>query len=595
MSSTALVSVIIPTWRRAEILSHTLKALLCEDLDLEVVVVCDGEDAPTRELSQQCSDQRVRWIFHQKNLGPSAARNTGAQKATGELLLFLDDDMEITPGLLRLHTEAHKASTNLAVQGRIVENSRIKQKSHTGTFLEQGWMKTLEAFAEANWSNDGLQIPTDAALTTSFGTNCSIRRDVFLEAGGFDTRLHTTDEDMEFGHRLYMHGVRFQLEPQVVAFHRNTKDLVPYYLACWETSGHLDVLRAMRLGQKNAQTCKLIAMDSGPYLSRLVHRAVWHNTGAASAAANALERFSEMTGSRLSFRLWHEISSLHKYWHAVKQEGATREELRALAPNPVRVLLLHSIAAPLNAAEKTYYLSPARFRRLLDALRAEQYRSVEPEALQRDFWGPKDFLLTFDDGYDDFYTEVFPLCAEYQLKPLVFLPAAYIGGSNVWDQRRGLRARNLLTKEQVREMQKHGVRFGSHTMTHPSLPGLNDCQLKAELCDSKKMLEDLLGTEVSTLAYPSGEANRRVRAAVIEAGYKQAFSTKPGWNTWEDPFDIHRTEINETDAVSSYAMKLARGLNTREAIMYEVRPLIQLIPGDLRRKLRRVRESVRQL
>jgi hypothetical protein len=69
-----------------------------------------------------------------------------------------------------------------------------------------------------------------------------------------------------------------------------------------------------------------------------------------------------------------------------------------------------------------------------------------------------------------------------------------IGGSNEWDLASELRARNLLTIEQIRVMQKYGVEFGSHSLTHPLLPGLPDAQLRREVGDSKRYLEDLLVT-----------------------------------------------------------------------------------------------------
>ena len=82
-------------------------------------------------------------------------------------------------------------------------------------------------------------------------------------------------------------------------------------------------------------------------------------------------------------------------------------------------------------------------------------------------------LLTFDDGYDDLYTELFFFLAGNVVTAVIFLVADQIGATNVWDQKTGLRARNLLTLDQIREMQKYGVEFGSHTLSHFYLPSVS--------------------------------------------------------------------------------------------------------------------------
>jgi peptidoglycan/xylan/chitin deacetylase (PgdA/CDA1 family) len=137
------------------------------------------------------------------------------------------------------------------------------------------------------------------------------------------------------------------------------------------------------------------------------------------------------------------------------------------------------------------------------------------------------------------------------------------------------------------------VRFGSHTLTHPSLPDLDDRQLRREVADSKHQLEDLLGEEVNTFAYPFGYLNRRVRAAVVEAGYKLAFTTVPGMNHWQDPYAIRRTEFNEVDSPSFYRWKLRTWLNPRQTMKYEFDPLMSIVPSKLRKPLRGLRERLR--
>jgi len=159
------------------------------------------------------------------------------------------------------------------------------------------------------------------------------------------------------------------------------------------------------------------------------------------------------------------VERLSRYWAAVQDCGVEREDLRKFAGEPIRVLMLHTIGNPRNAEEASYYLSPRRFDRLLEEIRSAGYEFADPKKLEdpNAEWGPHDLVLTFDDGYEDFYTEVFPRMAEYGLKALVFLVAERIGQSNLWDQQRGMQKRNLLQIDQIRELQRH-VFASDHTL-----------------------------------------------------------------------------------------------------------------------------------
>jgi peptidoglycan/xylan/chitin deacetylase (PgdA/CDA1 family) len=204
----------------------------------------------------------------------------------------------------------------------------------------------------------------------------------------------------------------------------------------------------------------------------------------------------------------------------------------------------------------------------------------------------KHVLLTFDDGYDDLFNELLPLVIEHRYKPVVFLVADRIGSSNLWDQQTGLRARNLLSLGQIREMQKYGVQFGSHTLTHPFLPSISDAELQREVCDSKSRLEDMLGVEITSFAYPFGGVDMRVRSAVATAGYKVAFTTKPGLNWWNDPLTQRRAGVNDYTSLLDFALKLRNGSGFVGSIAARLRSLEQELPT---RSLRNLAGSLRRV
>ena len=270
-------------------------------------------------------------------------------------------------------------------------------------------------------------------------------------------------------------------------------------------------------------------------------------------------------------------------------------ELNPLPSNPDRrqcALMLHSIADPCSREEASYYISPQRFHRFMSRFRSSGYRTATIERwLLRDL-PPKHVLITFDDAYDDLYEHLLPLVIQHRYTPVIFLVADRIGATNLWDQARGLRARNLLTLDQIREMQKNGVEFGSHTLTHPWLPDLTDRDLQWELRDSKTKLEDLLGVEISSFAYPYGAVDRRVRSAVAGAGYKLAFTILPGTNFANDPLLQNRADINDKTSALDFATALRTGYGFSHFLSTRLHRLEQQLPS---RTLRAVAHVTRRL
>lgn len=246
--------------------------------------------------------------------------------------------------------------------------------------------------------------------------------------------------------------------------------------------------------------------------------------------------------------------------------------------------MLHSLCEPQAREEASYYLSPKRFRLMMRWLLSAGYKTASTSQWLKDGLSRNQVLLTFDDGYDDLYEHFLPLAIEDHLTAVIFLVADRIGGSNLFDQASGLRARNLLTWPQIREMQKHGIEFGSHTLTHPHLPDVSDEQLRREVSDSKRRLEDVLGVEVTSFAYPYGGVDRRVRAAVAEAGYQLAFTTLPGPNWWNDPLCQRRVDVNERTSMLDFASQLRTGYGFTQSISERLHSLERDLPtGALRR------------
>jgi peptidoglycan/xylan/chitin deacetylase (PgdA/CDA1 family) len=182
----------------------------------------------------------------------------------------------------------------------------------------------------------------------------------------------------------------------------------------------------------------------------------------------------------------------------------------------------------------------------------------------------KPVILTFDDGFLDFYTEAFPLLHRYGFSATVFLPTAYIG-----DTAKSFNGTQCLTWSQVRELQGAGIHFGSHTVTHPQLKTLTINDIREEVHCSKQTIEEKLGTSVKSFAYPYAfpEADRcfkqRLQVMLEEAGYENGVCTSIG-TAGPNPhsFFLKRLPVNSLDDPRLFKAKLEGGYDWLYTLQY---------------------------
>lgn len=131
----------------------------------------------------------------------------------------------------------------------------------------------------------------------------------------------------------------------------------------------------------------------------------------------------------------------------------------------------------------------------------------------------------FDDGYENTFTTAFPILSEFGFTAHLFVITGFLGKFNSWDFTVFGKFKHL-SCEQLKVLSEAGWNIGSHTKSHLALTTLSPSQLRAELEDSKKFLEDLLGKAVRSISFPFGSFNARVLDACKEAGFEEAISIK---------------------------------------------------------------------
>jgi len=251
------------------------------------------------------------------------------------------------------------------------------------------------------------------------------------------------------------------------------------------------------------------------------------------------------------------------------------------------ILMYHMVRQPESRKEGRYACPPDRFESHLRFL-ADHHPVISLAEACEHLLGDRKIaegsvVITFDDGFEDNYTNAFPILEKYRVPATIFLATGTMEGTNRWMQTSDYPSRKMLTWDQAREMAESGITFGSHSVTHPSLPTLTGPQLRRELRNSKATIERQLPHRCDFFAYPYGHLNDETVTAVREAGYLAACSTRSGFNNSNrDPFVLHRIEVYGTDGWRQLKRKLTFGTNESSPLFplkYYFRRLTERLSG----------------
>jgi glycosyltransferase involved in cell wall biosynthesis len=200
-----MLSVVVTTYNRVEILEKALVALLDQRTDeaYEVLVVDDGSTDATPALIEalQADHPHLRCVA-QPNQGRARARNTGIREAKGEFLCYVDSDVVVVPTFVQAHLDAHRAA---------------QAKRPGGEVFVQGHSVNVDDFDRLTEARVPPFDPSRAFFDTK---NVSIRRRILEAAGGFDTGFVEYGwEDLELGVRLKAMGVGIVRSNEALGFH----------------------------------------------------------------------------------------------------------------------------------------------------------------------------------------------------------------------------------------------------------------------------------------------------------------------------------------------------------------------------------------
>jgi GT2 family glycosyltransferase len=300
--ATPKVTVIIPTHNRLSMLRQVLGALADQAYPsdrMEVIVVADGcNDGTVAALTSASFPYHLR-ALSQPASGAAAARNRGAEHARGSILVFLDDDVIPSPGVVAAHVRLHASTA-----GCVGVGPYMVELPEAPEFYDQQrhrwWQKTFDTLADPQHRPDYRDL---------LAGNLSVQLDTFRRSGGFNPEFSAWGaEDCEYGVRLLQQGIRIVYLPEARARHLHTTDLAGSYLKSRQR-GRADVLFAQ------LHPTVFLTLDLGRR-NRLAEILAFRAPRAGDATAVVAVRIQKIADRMRTKRLWRRLGgALRSYWY----------------------------------------------------------------------------------------------------------------------------------------------------------------------------------------------------------------------------------------------------------------------------------------
>jgi peptidoglycan/xylan/chitin deacetylase (PgdA/CDA1 family) len=218
---------------------------------------------------------------------------------------------------------------------------------------------------------------------------------------------------------------------------------------------------------------------------------------------------------------------------------------RTATSNQVPVLMYHHVQALPTEQQGTVdwglSINPTDFAQQLNWLKQQGYRSVSMSDLASNRLPAKPIVLTFDDGYADFYTTAWPLLRQYGFSATLYVI------TNRLDQT------GFLTSNQLITLAAGEVEIGSHSVSHPNMSKLSSEKLADELVESRATLRRLTAQSVTSFCYPSGQYSDATVAAAEVAGYRTAVTTQEGLASMDDAYTLNRLRIKPSLTLAGFS------------------------------------------
>jgi peptidoglycan/xylan/chitin deacetylase (PgdA/CDA1 family) len=231
---------------------------------------------------------------------------------------------------------------------------------------------------------------------------------------------------------------------------------------------------------------------------------------------------------------------------------------------------------------------PRLFEQAMARLHESGYRTLSLSELVKCLrrGGPfpeRSLVITFDDGYQSVDEQAFPILQRHGYSATVFLTVGKNGNRTEQGRLPSMCNRSMLSWGEIREMQRWGIAFGAHTLTHPDLTRSYGEHLEAEIVKSKIVIEDALGAQVTSFAYPFGRYDDRSRE-IVQWHFACACSDKLAL--------IHgSSDVFALERVDGYYLGTERSFNVISTRFFPLYIRARSLPRQIRRSFNSLRED----
>lgn len=228
------------------------------------------------------------------------------------------------------------------------------------------------------------------------------------------------------------------------------------------------------------------------------------------------------------------------------------------------ILMYHSV----SDSDAFFAVSPKTFDRQMRYIHDTGFDSVfasEIEKRIREGKLARTVCVTFDDGYEDVYTNAYPVLKSFRIKATVFLITGSTGGSYTNSEGRTF---PLLRRAQIEEMRTSGlVEFMPHGHTHRKLHGLAPHEQEKEITLSRDAVRSLTGSDPRVFAYPRGRTTPAIAAHLQQLGFGLAMGVVPGLvRRTSDAYNLPRNAVDTHVNFREFKLKLSGAVEWYEAI-----------------------------
>ena len=236
-------SIIVPVYNRPDEVSELLESLCSQTAkDFEVIIVEDGSEKTCKDVCDKYAGILDLHYYYKENSGPGQSRNYGAERANGEWLIILDSDVVLPEGYMKAVEEG--------LQGRPTAAWGGPDAAHESfTPVQKAISYSMTSFFTTGGIRGGKGKKLDKFFPRSF--NMGIRRDVYLQLGGFSKMRF--GEDIDFSYRIVEAGHQACLIPDAWVWHKRRTDFRKFFRQVYNSG-----IARINLEKRHPGTLKLV-------------------------------------------------------------------------------------------------------------------------------------------------------------------------------------------------------------------------------------------------------------------------------------------------------------------------------------------------